>query len=414
MRILQVFNHYRAPGGEATVVKNEAELLRRGGHEVHCLAVHNADLKSGLVSGLRTGMEAVWSKSGFAAMKAAIRQFSPDVVHVHNTFPILSPSVYWASAQAGIPVVKTLHNYRLTCASAMLSREGRPCEECVGRYPLPALRYRCYNNSFAQTLAVDLRNVMHRWLGTYANKIDAYIVLTEFARQIMMRAGLPHELLFVKPNFTFDRVPFVGPREQQIVFVGRIMREKGVANLLEAWHSAGFGNARLLLIGDGPERAVLEAMYASDPTITWAGILPHKETLALVERSRFLVLPSLVYEGMPMTVLEALCCGTPAIVPSHGVFPELISDRKDGFTFSTAQSLVNALRTAVSCSKSEWRCLSSTARYTYTTRFSESCNYERLIEIYKQAAQKKEATKTQACDLGKQMKRGRSENSSLI
>jgi glycosyltransferase involved in cell wall biosynthesis len=389
MRVLQVFNHYRQPGGEAKVVQNEAELLRRQGHEVECLAAYNADLAHrGSALRVLVGLETTWSMHSYAEMKSAIQRFSPDIVHVHNTFPLLSPSIYWAAAHSRTPVVKTLHNYRLTCASAMLSRKDSPCEDCIGRLPLPALRYRCYHDSLPQTAAIVISSTAHKLFGTYGHKIHAYIVLTEFSRRIMLRAGLPAERLFVKPNFTFDRAPKC-TRQPIVTFVGKISREKGVHLLLKAWRQVSAQKYGLVVVGDGPDRLFLENEYHSDASIIWAGAQSHEETMRHIARSRFLLLPSLVYEGMPMTLIEAFCCGTPVIVPDHGPFPELVLSGKNGWLFRAGdvESLVSTLAKALALSEDQWIHWSTEARDKYLTCFTESTNYEHLITIYRNAAE---------------------------
>src|SRR3984893_9968477 len=237
MRILQVHNMYRPGwGGEDTVADLEADLLRENNHEVERLSVWTGELDgANIFKIIGAGFGTVWSFRGYRLMRKAIERFHPNLVHVHNFFPLLSPSIYWAANGAGIPVVQTLHNYRLACANALLLRDDRPCEECVGRFPWAALRYRCHSSSFFRTLAVTSMNVIHRWMGTYQNKIQAYIALTEFSKAILIRAGLASDKIFVKPNFTPDPGALVALRSPRVIFAGTINRAKGVHLLLQAW-----------------------------------------------------------------------------------------------------------------------------------------------------------------------------------
>ena len=229
-RVLQVYNEYRRYGGEDAVVRLEAEMLARHGHEVELLRASTTELDgAGILRLAAAGFGAVWSFRGYAAMKKAIARFSPDIVHVHNEFPLLSPSIFWACHRADVPVVQTMHNYRLACANAHLLRGDRPCEDCVGRFPWPALRHRCYGPSLPRTAAVAARNVVHRWLGTYRKHVDAFIVLTEFSKDLLVRAGLPEERVFVKPNFQIAALTAGPAALAEICLCGRHLPFQGPA-----------------------------------------------------------------------------------------------------------------------------------------------------------------------------------------
>src|SRR5260370_25152661 len=204
MGILQVHNKSRPGwGGEETVVALEAELLRSHGHEVEQLYAWTKELDG--ASAIRlfsAGLGTVWSFRGYSMMKQAIARFSPVILHVHNTFPLLSPSVFWAADKAGLPIVQTLHNYRLTCANALLLRQDHPRQECLGHFPWPGLRHRCFGSSLPLTAAVTSMNGMHRWLGTYQNKGHAFLALTPFSKQILTLAGPPRACIHLIPNFS--------------------------------------------------------------------------------------------------------------------------------------------------------------------------------------------------------------------
>src|SRR5260370_9973835 len=288
MRILQVYSEDRAYGGEDTVVHLEAELLREHGHQVELLRASTKELEgAGIARMIAAGMGTVWSLRGYSMMKKTIARFSPDIVHVHNTFPLLSPSVFWAADRAGVPVVQTLHNYRLTCATALLVREEQPCQECVGQFSWPGLRHRCFVASFSRTAAVTSMNVVHRWLGTYRSKVHAFIVLTEFSKEIQARGGLPRERIHVKPNFSTALVRLTSPRVRRFVFAGSIARFKGVHLLLEAWARLATDGQLLLMAGDGPGRAELERRFAAHANIVWLGNQPREKVLDLSAASRW-------------------------------------------------------------------------------------------------------------------------------
>lgn len=389
MRILQVYNEYRTYGGEDTVVHLEAELLREHGHQVELLRVSTKELEgAGIARMIAAGMGTVWSLRGYSMMKKAIARFSPDIVHVHNTFPLLSPSVFWAADRAGVPVVQTLHNYRLTCANALLLRDEQPCQECVGHFPWPGLRHRCFGASLFRTVAVTSMNVVHPWLGTYRSKVHAFIVLTEFSKEILTRAGLPRERIHVKPNFSPGLVRLTLPRVRRFVFAGIITRFKGVHLLLEAWAGLATDGQQLLMAGDGPDRGELERRFAAQANIVWCGNQPREKVIDLIATSRWLVLPSLAYENFPMSVLEALSVGTPVIVPRHGAFAAMVADGAEGLMFAGGDgaSLSMALRAALDASEGAWRRWSENARHKYLSEYTARSNYAQLMFIYQEAA----------------------------
>jgi glycosyltransferase involved in cell wall biosynthesis len=362
-------------------------MLRDHGHEVECFLVSTAELDhSGVLRLLRAGFATVWSFRGYYAIKTAISRFSPDIIHVHNTFPLLSPSIFWAAKRASVPVVHTLHNFRLTCANALLLRNEKPCQECVGRFPWPALRYRCYDQSFWRTAAVVSTNVVHRWLGTFTTKVQSYIALTEFSKGIMARSGLPQDRIFVKPNFSALPAKQVPGRLPQAIFVGDISRHKGVHLLLEAWKSSAENGNRLVLIGDGPDRADLERRYSADSSVAWYGFQPHDKVIENLATSRLLVLPSLCYENLPLVALEAFSVGTPVIAPNHGPFPSFMSHQEEGLLFlpGDASSLAATLRAGLDSPDGEWTRWSKNASIKYLREFTASCNYDQLISIYQE------------------------------
>lgn len=390
MRILQVYNRYRTYGGEDVVVDLEADLLRSRGHEVELLTASTGELEDTSILQLAAaGLGTVWSFRGYSLMKKAIERFSPDLVHVHNTFPLLSPSVYWAAHQLNVPVVQTLHNFRFTCANAHLLRDDKACESCVGRSPWPALRYRCFHQSLSQTSAVVAMNMVHRWLGTYENLIAGYIALTEFSRTVLVRAGLPEAKTFVKPNFVPTRMTSDLVRHSQMAFVGAISRAKGAHLLLQAWSRIMPTDSNLVLIGDGPDRVKLQQEYASNPTISWYGVLPHEEVLQTLSESQFLVLPSLCYENFPLVLLEAWSVGTPVVVPDHGAFPSLVSHCQQGMLFSSGdvESLAITLTQALETRDDVWTQWSQSARKKYLAHYTQDANYEQLMYIYSRVVQ---------------------------
>lgn len=390
MKVLQVHNEYFSGlGGEDTVVRLEKELLRGRGHDVRQLTVSTSELKgANHLRLLQAAVSSVWSGSSYEAVANEVKAFRPDVVHVHNTFPLLSPSVYYAVRRNGVCVVQTLHNYRIGCANGLLLRNGMPCEDCVGRAKWRGTIHRCYNGSAGISASVVALQTVHRVAGTFAREVDAYIALTSFQRDIVIRDGLPAERVHVKPNFSPDAVSPGGSseRKRQIVFIGNIRNEKGTDLLLDAWTRVRPEGYRLLLLGDGPDRAGLQRQYASDDSIVWMGFQAASEVARVLASSKYIVLCSRWYEGFPMVLLEAFSSRTPAIAPNHAAFPEILGGSKCGFLFepSNADSLVHALQLAVSIGESGWL-EQSDAAFTKAGEYGTGSNYVRLMEIYEAA-----------------------------
>jgi len=389
LRVLQVHNHC-APGwgGEDTVVELEARLLRDRGHSVEVFKAYTADLKEATIFRQMMAVPAfLWSRRAYKTLRKKITEFMPDLVHVHNTFPRMSPSVFWASHRAGLPVVQTLHNYRHICANALLLRDDRRCEECVGRSPLPALRHRCYANSTPRTAVVAAINALHSKLGTYSDAVDAYIVLNEFNREVFQRGHLPGRKLIMKPNFVPVSKLGGGQRKAQAFFAGELSRSKGVELLLEAWSRVELEGFNLLLAGDGPERAGLQGHYARLPGVTWCGRLSRPEVLEQIAASRLLAFPSLAYENCPMVLLEAMSVGTPVVVADHPGLKTIVEHGREGLLFEAGnpRALAAALREALLADDGAWAGWSRTARRTHAERYSEEVNYGQLISIYRAA-----------------------------
>jgi glycosyltransferase involved in cell wall biosynthesis len=381
LRILQVHNRYRQGwGGEDTVADVEFAMLTRRGHQVDRLLVSTSELDgAGPVRLLRAGLGNIWSSRGYREMGDAIARFQPEIIHVHNTFPLLSPSIYWAAHNAGVPVVQTLHNFRLICANAILLRNDTPCEDCVGNLGLSALRHRCYQGSVASTLALVSSAAFHRWANTFTTKVQAFIALNEFSKSIFVRGGLPEDKIFVKPNFTYAAAVHKEPRRSQFVFVGEISVQKGVALLLDAWAEAAPDEARLLMIG-----YALSRRYSSLRNVTWCGRQSREQVIETVAISRFLILPSLCYENCPMAVLEAFSVGTPVIVPDRGAFPCLMKHEREGIAFSAGDrtSLAQAILKACDQDSSSWNAFSGNALQAYKQQFGAEQSYRQLMTIY--------------------------------
>jgi glycosyltransferase involved in cell wall biosynthesis len=312
---------YREPGGEDVVVKAEAELLRAAGHEVVQWQAQNPQGTSGAVAALALSP---WNFRAARSLRRVATRLRPQVAHVHNTWFAMSPSVLPALGRAGVPVVMTLHNYRLLCANGVLFRDGRPCEDCIGTHPWHGLRHRCYRDSALQSLPAAGTIAFHGLLGTWRREVSLFLALNEFSRARFVRGGLPPERIHVKPNFVADPGPRTVPNSASptVLYVGRLVAEKGLGVLLEAWRRAAVGSLELVIVGDGPMRPALQRLAV--PGVRFAGRLPAEEVRRRMLAARVLVLPSLSYEVQPMAALEAVAAGVPVLASDIGGMPDLL------------------------------------------------------------------------------------------
>jgi glycosyltransferase involved in cell wall biosynthesis len=392
MTVLQIHCRYRhAKGGEGSVVDDEYEILRQNGHTVEQLFGDNSEMPMGSALAVaRSAMLSWWNPSAYRSVEAAITRLRPDIVHVHNTFAALSPSIFWAAKHSGVAVVLTVHNYRLLCANGLLLRDGAPCQECVGRWPVAAVRHRChFSSSSAIGACIAVGQALHRIGNTYTRAVDAFVALTEFQRALLIRGGFPGQLIHVKPNSSHD-FPVNAERqsrEKQIVFAGFVGRIKGVDLLLSAWQKIEHQGFRLVIIGDSLEAADIRREFAEVRDVDWRGPQPREVALAEVQRSRWLVLPSRWYEGFPVVIAEALQQGTPILAPNHGCFPEIVEDGKNALLFpaNDIPGLARTLSLAMTLQSKPWEAFSDSARRLYRSRYSSDVNYHRLIEIYSAA-----------------------------
>jgi glycosyltransferase involved in cell wall biosynthesis len=388
LRILIIHNRYRIAGGEDRVVEAEARLLRERGHEVLVHTRSNEELESGSVVGrTAAALRAVWSRAAVREVLARVRDFRPDVAHVHNVFHVISPAVYRALARSGVPVVQTLHNYRLLCPGALFLRDGRVCEDCLGRFfAWPGVVHRCYRGSLGASLGVAGSVAAHRLLGTWERAVSLYIALTQFARSKFIAAGFPPERVVVKPNFVYppasERVRR-GPGDF-FLYMGRLSPEKGVGTLLSTWRSPELGRVPLVLCGDGPLAGeVREAAAASGGAIRYLGRVGPEEIARLMGEARALLFPSLWYEAFPLVIAEAYASGLPVLASRLGAAAELVEDGATGALLPPGEP--EAWCAGVLWAWREPSCLSAMgerARRVYEERYSPEANYRLLLEIY--------------------------------
>jgi glycosyltransferase involved in cell wall biosynthesis len=387
-------NRYRLLGGEDAVVQAEVAMLRTKGVEVELVTYDNDfQPEQSLTELLGVGWASDWSTKSEASVTDLCRSFRPDVVHVHNFWFRLTPAVHGAAHALGIPSIQTLHNFRLLCVNAQFLRNGQVCEDCLGRVPWRGVFHRCYRRSFLDSAAVARVIMTNRRRGTWRDMVSAFVVMSEYTRSKFIEAGFPEDRFFVKVNFIPDPGISATPPSsgRTILYVGRLASEKGISNLLAAWSRAGLKfSDRLLIVGDGPERPALEQQAAllglQQPQVTFAGWKSRSEVLELLAGSRAFVLPSLNYEGggCPMSLVEALATGRPALVSESGGMREIVTHEYNGLTFPTrdVSGLADALRRALADDRLADR-LGENARIDYETKFSPAQNYDTLTCIYR-------------------------------
>jgi glycosyltransferase involved in cell wall biosynthesis len=387
MKIILVHNQYQQPGGEDVVFNQERQLLESAGHKV--VIYHRSNFEVDSYTGVKRLAlipRTIWACDVRKEFAELLRAERPDIVHVHNTFVMISPSIYSACREEHVPVVQTLHNYRLLCPAANFFRNGKICEECVEHSLLRSIRYGCYRGSRSATATVALMLATHRGLGTWDRDVTNYIALTEFTRGKFVEGGLPAQKIFVKPNFVSPDPGLGSGNGDYVLFVGRLSPEKRVNTVLAAWSLLGH-RIPLMVIGGGPERAELEK-EARDIglNITFRGQLAREQTFEAIRNARFLVVPSEWYETFGVIIVEAFACGIPVICCRLGAMQELVDDGRTGlhFTPGSAEDLAEKVDWALN-NPVRMRSFGKEARQEYEKKYTAEKNYPILMDIYQRA-----------------------------
>jgi glycosyltransferase involved in cell wall biosynthesis len=387
MKVLVIHNRYQQPGGEDVVAVHESRLLESQGHTVVSYDRSNHELKNlSMSKRILLLKDIVYSGDSKREIEIILDREKPDVVHVHNTFMMISPSVYEACGEAGVPVLQTLHNYRLVCPGWTLSRDGKICEDCVENGLWNSIWHACYRDSRMMTAAIAGMLQFHRLSGTWENSIDGYIALSEFARSKFIDGGLPRNKIHVKPNFVESDPGAKKEVGEFALFVGRLSPEKGIHTLIKAWAKIK-NHIPLVIVGDGPLRDSLEIEVASqqNSSVTFRGWLPRAEVLAAMKRAAFVVTPSVWYEGFPMTIAEAFACGTPVICSRLGSMQEIVDDHRTGLHFNSGDAEDLSFKVSwVLDHPAELTEMGKAARKEYENRYTAEKNYDLLMDIYRQ------------------------------
>lgn len=387
MKVLLLHNRYQYAGGEDSVVQAEKNLLEKKGHQVSLIEVSNDDIV-GIGGRINAAFSALYSPVSKRYVSKAIAHFYPDVVHIHNFFPLLSPSVYDACNNANVPVVQTLHNYRLGCPNAMLFRNNTACEDCLGkRIAWSGILHACYRGSHIQSTVVATMLAVHWQRGTWQKSIDAYIALTAFQKEKMVQAGLPREKIYIKPNYIFDpqSLNITRANGEYALFVGRISPEKGILTLLDAYLQNSL-RIPLKIAGTGPLLENLQARIQSaglDDVITFLGQQDKSAVMRLMYDARFLIFPSIWYETFGLAMIEAFACSLPVLASSWGSMAEIVENNVTGLHFQAGSStdLANKIRWAYEHPE-EMICMGKNARSAYEAYYTSDHNYQQLIAIY--------------------------------
>ena len=379
MRILIAHNSYQMPGGEDVVFESESALLEAHGHEVVRYVADNSEISE--YSRAALAANSIWNAKVVRQVRSLIRRARPDVMHVHNTMPLISPAIYHAAYAERVPVVQTLHNFRLLCPTAELLRKGKVCEECVGTTTYwPGIVHGCYRGSRAATAVVAAMITTHKLLGTWHNKISRYIAMSEFMRRKYVEGGWPPKKIIVKPNFFDCGATARTARGDYVLFAGRLSNEKGLKTLLSAL--GRMSTPPLLKIaGQGP---LMPANPGAHSNVEWLGHLPRDHVIELMKGASALVFPSEWYEGCPLTIIEAFAIGLPVITSRLGNMAEMVTDGVTGLLFGPTDpvDLAAVIEWALA-HRAETEAMAARARQEFELKYTPERNYQALMAIYR-------------------------------
>jgi len=396
LTIVSLYNRYLNRGGEDEVFEAEAELLASHGHRVIRVEEHVRE-PVGWRERWKLARNAIWSNDWNEKMRRLLQQNRPDVVHIHNWWPQMSPAVCYAAHSAGVPVVHTLHNYRLLCPNAIFFRNGRACEDCMGKaIPWPGVLHACYQESRARTATIATMLARHRQRNTWHEQVDVYIVLSEFARSKFIEGGLPAERIVVKPNFAYPTPAMGDGGGEYALFVGRLAEQKGISALLAAWESLQ-EKLPLKIVGNGPMAVNVEGATRRLRGVKALGRQPREAVIKLMQEATALIFPSIWYETFGMSIIEALAAGTPVIASNLGSMSSLVTHQRTGLHFRPGDPVDLVVQVEwMLAHPDQWRQMRQNARSEFEAKYTAEGNYEILIGIYEDAIERvKSARMTQ-------------------
>jgi len=398
MRILLIHNSHRSgsSSGDDIVFNKESGLLEKYGHEVTRINPSNDEFdKESALKKFSTILQVPWSFNYYKKIKQVLIKEKPDIIHLHNFFPFISPSVFYAADSAGIPIIQTLHDYRYLCPMAFLMRSGKICDECKDGAFFRSIKYGCFKGSKLQSIPVAFMLKLHWYLKTFKKKIDGYICLTESQRKIYLNAGYDEKKLFLKPNFVDDTFEQDKYRYgNYAVFIGRLGEEKGVRTLIGAWKD--MPDIPLKIVGDGPEAKDFKSLVAdmNIKNIDFLGYKPYRECRKIMNDARFLIMPSIGYETFGLTIIEAFSHCKPVIASHLGAMADIVKDKTTGLLFTpmNTQELAEKVRWLWN-NPEECKRMGQNARNEYEDKYTPEKNYEMFMNIYRKVIERKRSSK---------------------
>lgn len=387
MRVLIVHNEYQYAGGEDVVVQQDAKMLEKHGHQVFFYRRNNDELKHYTkLQKLLLPIKTCFSVKSYSEIRSLIQKEQIDVVHVHNTLPLISYSCYYAAKKEQVKLVQTIHNFRLVCPNALFYREHHICEECLSKGLLQGVKYGCYRNSKTQTLVVVMALKLHRILKTF-DLPNAYIALTQFNKEKLTTLINPDKI-HIKSNYLNFTLPEQSVQQEDIysyyVYAARLERVKGIFVLLEAFRN--LPEQKLFILGTGPDEEEVKTYIVKHQmtNVFYKGFTPHEEVISYMSKAKAVIYPSLWYEGFPMTVVESLACGTPVIASDTPNMAEKIQAHYNGYTFNTgdAEKLCQVVSWIEKIDVQMYMELRKNAKDTYENNFTEQIVYQKLMNIY--------------------------------
>lgn len=386
MKILLCHNQYQNRGGEGQTVFKEKEVLESKGHRVILFSKDNQEINNyTFTQKARLLYEIVFSRSTYKKVIEIVKEEKPDIVHVHNVFPLISPSIYYALKNMNVPVVQTVHNYRFLCPNGLfLDNDGKICERCKNGNFSNAIIRKCYRSSYLQTSGMAFTLCLHRKLRTFINKIDVFISPSKFLKKKLIEGGIPEKKIVVKPHFV--KCGEIKPSyefDNYVVYMGRLSREKGLFTLLRAWKEVP--GLTLKMIGEGPIRNELEnfVSQAEISNVEFPGFIGGPKRFEILRKAMFMIFPSECYESFPYAIIESFACGTPVIASRIGGSKELTEEGRNGLLFEPGDIEDFKKKILYFIENPKFiipmrRC----ARETAEKKYSSEVGYENLMQIY--------------------------------
>ena len=391
MKVMVCHNYYQQRGGEDQLFEDEAKLLEANGHDVIWHTVHSDVIQESNL--LQVAANTIWNRSAYHRMLDLIESHRPEVLHVVNTFPLLSPAVFHAARKANVPVVATIQNYRYFCAQAMCFRNNKACEACLGKLPWRAVVHGCYRNNRMGSAVVAAMQMLHRYRNTWNTMIDVICIASNFSREKLIKAGLDGSKMMLKPNFAPNDPGHRDGSGRFAVFVGRLADEKGIPTLVEAWKILAEKGLKfpLKIVGDGPSCNLVNELQNQFDHVQWLGKLPNPEVYEWLGRASCLIFPSAGYESLPKTLIESMAVGTPVVGANIGSIPEIVLDDETGYLFPAGDSegLAEAVQKFFSNEHFSKMTMRERCRQEFERRFKREANYLVLLDIYKEAIRRR-------------------------